>query len=104
MVMSQNANGIDSNDKDDRYGIASLADVSWGGVNLAVVDWSRLKMLGDEKRARQRRDNSGRVKDRFIRLNEYRVALRACRQLEAALQGQELDEEAARFAYREQII
>jgi uncharacterized protein YjbI with pentapeptide repeats len=29
-------------------GLVWLADVQWGGVNLSVVDWTRVKMLCDE--------------------------------------------------------
>jgi hypothetical protein len=37
-------------------------------------------------------------------LQEHKEAVRAYRQLAAALQEQELDEDASRFAYREQIV
>jgi uncharacterized protein YjbI with pentapeptide repeats len=33
---------------DDQYGYVALADVHWGDVNLTVIDWERLKRLGDE--------------------------------------------------------
>jgi uncharacterized protein YjbI with pentapeptide repeats len=33
---------------DDQYGYVALGDVHWGDVNLTVVDWDRLKRLGDE--------------------------------------------------------
>jgi len=32
----------------DQYGYIALADVHWGDVNLTVIDWTRLKRLGDE--------------------------------------------------------
>ncbi len=32
----------------DQYGYVALADVHWGDVNLTVVDWTKLKRLGDE--------------------------------------------------------
>jgi uncharacterized protein YjbI with pentapeptide repeats len=32
----------------EQYGYVALADVHWGDVNLTVVDWDRLKRLGDE--------------------------------------------------------
>src|SRR5258708_12025886 len=38
---------------DDKYGVASLADVNWGGVNLPIVAWSPLKMLVDESPPRR---------------------------------------------------
>ncbi|HET8851230.1 MAG TPA: pentapeptide repeat-containing protein [Ktedonobacteraceae bacterium] len=36
----------------DQYGYIALADVHWDDVNLTVVDWTRLKHLGDETIAR----------------------------------------------------
>lgn len=76
-----------------------LVDVRWDGVNLAVVDWSQMKILGDEYRARQpeEEDPFGRVIDK---LSKYQEAVRANRQLAVALQDQGLNEEASRFAYR----
>jgi hypothetical protein len=41
-----NLNGINAGD--DQYGYIALADVHWGDVNLTVIDWDRLKRLGDE--------------------------------------------------------
>ncbi len=39
-------NGIQASD--DQYGYVALADVHWGDVNLTVIEWDRLKRLGDE--------------------------------------------------------
>ncbi len=39
-------NGIHAGD--DQYGYVALADVHWGDVNLTVIEWQRLKRLGDE--------------------------------------------------------
>ncbi|MBV9230147.1 MAG: pentapeptide repeat-containing protein [Chloroflexi bacterium] len=80
-----------------------LADVLWEGANLAVVDWSQVRMLGDEYRARQKQQD-GQEKDRETRLKEYDQAVRANRQLAVALQSQGLNEDAARFAYRGQVL
>jgi uncharacterized protein YjbI with pentapeptide repeats len=33
---------------DDQYGYVALGDVHWGDVNLTVIEWDRLKRLGDE--------------------------------------------------------
>ncbi len=88
--------------KGSRY--ASLADVRWGGVNLAVVNWVQIKMLGDEQRARQSTTSDGKKKDRLTRLAEYQTAVRASRQLSAVLRAQGLQEEADYFAYRAQIL
>jgi uncharacterized protein YjbI with pentapeptide repeats len=81
----------------------SLADAQWGSVNLAVVQWSQVDMLGDEYEARQSTRN-GKRKNSAIRLGEYEVAVRGNRQLAVALRAQGLDEEAARFAYRAQLL
>jgi len=88
---------------DEKYGVASLADVNWGGVNLAVVDWSSLKMLGDEYWARRPTDMYGMKNDKARRLEQYRIAVRANRQLAVVLRDQGLNEEADHFAYRAQL-
>lgn len=89
---------------DNKYGTARLADVNWGNVNLAVVDWTQLNMLGDEQEARRKTTSQGEVKSQTLRLEEYQEAVRANRQLSITLQGQGLNEDAARFAYRAQLL
>lgn len=89
---------------DEVQGYVRLADVHWEGVNLGVVDWAPVKMLGDETRARRARDEEGNEKEKETRIHEYREAVRANRQLAVALQDQGLNEEAARFAYRAQLL
>jgi Pentapeptide repeats (8 copies) len=89
---------------DDKYGVASFADVSWGGVNLAVVDWSSLKMLGDEYEARRSTYAKEMKKNKAQHLEDYRIAVRANRQLAVALRDQGLNEDADRFAYRAQVL
>jgi hypothetical protein len=59
-------------------------------------------ILGDELVAEQKNKPDGTMKDHQARLNEYRAAVRANRQLAVALQA--LNEEAARFAYRAQRL
>lgn len=81
----------------------SLADAQWGDVNLAVVQWSQVDMLGDEYEARQSM-HVGKRKNSEDRLEEYESAVRATRQLAVALRAQGLDEEAARFAFRAQLL
>jgi uncharacterized protein YjbI with pentapeptide repeats len=80
-----------------------LVDVHWDNVNLAVVEWSHIKMLGDEDVARQK-EHDGKKKGNAKRLDEYKRAVRANRQLAVALQAQGLNEVAARFAYRAQKL
>jgi len=81
-----------------------LADLQWGDNNLAVVDWSQVDVLGDEREARQKKTPDGKKKEKAERLSEYQAAVRANRQLAVALQSQGLSEEAARFAYRAQRL
>ena len=80
-----------------------FVDVHWDNVNLAVVEWSQIKMLGDEYVARQK-EQDGKKKGGAKRLNEYKRAVRANRQLAVALQAQGLNEDASRFAYRAQKL
>ena len=80
-----------------------LVDTHWEGANLAVVNWSQMHILGEEYRARQG-EQEGAVKDRATRLQGFEEAVRANRQLALALQAQGLNEDAARFAYRSQVL
>lgn len=99
---STNLEGITLSDR--QVGPASLADVSWGSVNLAVADWSRLTRLGDEHRAQELRTGQGIVKNKVKRLDDYRAAVRASRQLANAMRAQGMNEEAISFAYRAQVL
>ena len=83
---------------------ALLADVCWGDVNVAVVDWSRFTILGDELRARQHNNDDGKPKDRQEYLRNYNSAVRTYRQLAVVLRNQGLNEDASRFAYRAQLM
>ena len=85
------------------HGAIIVADVRWNGANLSLVNWSQVKMLGDEYIARQSA-RDGRVKDKITRLKEYEAAIRANRQLSIALQGQGMNEIAAHFAYRANVL
>ena len=88
----------------EQYGLPRMADVHWNDVSLGVVDWSRVKTLGDEQKARKETDEEGAAKGAVMRLREYREAVRANRQLAVALQNRGLNEEAARFAFRAQLL
>jgi hypothetical protein len=87
-----------------QVGFVSLAGVHWGEVDLSVVDWTQVNVLGDEQQAGRLKGDDGKIKDAALRLFEYRIAVRANRQLAVALQGQGLSEEAAHFAYRAQLL
>ena len=89
---------------DEQRGVISLADVSWGNVNLAVVDWTHIKRLGDEREAYDQKLQDRAKQDKSRVLTRFRAAVRANRQLAIALQAQGLNEEAARFAYRAQKL
>jgi len=88
---------------DEHHRGPQLADVHWSDVNMSVANWSQVTMLGDENQARQKKRN-GMVKDGKTRLQEHQTAVRANRQLGMALQAQGLNEDAARFAYRAQVL
>ena len=87
-----------------KSGFVLLAGVRWSDVDLSVVDWTQMNILGDENQARRREKENGGTKDSAMRLEEYRTAVRANRQLAVALQGEGLNEEAARYAYRAQRL
>ncbi len=80
-----------------------LVDVRWGTVNLSVVDWSKMHMLGEEFEARQT-TRDGKLKTDAMRLRDYMEAVRANRQLAVTLQAQGLNEQAGAFAYRAQVL
>ncbi len=86
----------------EKHGFVQVSDVHWGDVNLAIVDWSLITQLGDEGRARAQ-SLEKRV-DKETLIESYREAVRANRQLAVALQGQGLNEEAAQFLYRAQVL
>ena len=86
----------------EKYGFVRLSDVHWADVNLAIIDWSLIKILGDEGRARAQ-SREKRVDNETL-IESYREAVRANRQLAVALQGQGLNEEATRFLYRAQVL
>ena len=80
-----------------------VVDTQWSNVNLAIVGWSQVNMLGDEYKVRKiMRD--AKIQDLDEWLWQYDRAVRANRQLAVALQSQGLNEDAARFAYRAQVL
>ncbi len=89
---------------DETYGSVHLADVRWGDVNLAVVDWEHVTRLGDEQNAHQKKDTEGETKDKRTRIDDYKEAVRANRQLAIVLREQGLNEVADHFAFRAQNL
>lgn len=91
-------------------GYIRVADLAWGGANLAIVNWTGgdgligSVTLGDEREAWRSRLPDGKKKDRAQRIKEFEAAVRANRQLAVALQAQGMNEEAAAFAYRAQAL
>src|SRR5207244_4298052 len=81
-----------------------LADVHWGDVNIAVVNWSAISVLGDEVETKKSRTTYGRIKSPRECFDEYQTAVRDYRQLSVVLRNQGLNEVASRFAYRAQLI
>jgi len=83
---------------------ASFDQVIFDNTNLTVVDWSQVGILGDERTAHERKRSDGKPKSRQRRLTDYKAAVRANRVLAVSLQAQGLSEDAARFAYRAQLL
>lgn len=80
-----------------------IADTRWENVNLSMIDWKQVNIIGDEYRASQKKTQQGKEKSTKERLSEYELAVRANRQLAVVLQSQGLDEDASRFAYRARL-
>jgi len=89
---------------DENYIGPFLADIRWGNTNMALVEWSQIAILRDEYQARQAKDDEYKKKEIFTRIDEFKRAVRANRQLSVVLQAQGLNEDAARFAYRAQSL
>ncbi len=75
-----------------------LAGIHWEDVDLTMLNWSQVILLGEEHRALQKK-RDGEKKTKNVRLREYQEATRANRQLAVALEGQGLNQDAVRFAY-----
>lgn len=82
----------------------SLAGVRWNGVDLSVVDWAQLKLLGEECEAQRPRTRQGEEKDHATHIREYQLAARSNRQLALVLQEQGLYDVAVYFAYRARVL
>ena len=89
--------------QDDKGRFASFANAHWSDANISVIDWSSVKMLGDEYEARQLEPSSDKTK-REERIEAFRTAVQANRQLSVVLRTQGLNEDAMRFAYRSQKL
>jgi len=83
---------------------ASLDQVTFDSVNLTVVDWSVVPVLGDEVTAKSPKDAHSERKDAGTRRREYAAAVRANRVLASILRGQGMYDEADHYAYRAHIL
>jgi uncharacterized protein YjbI with pentapeptide repeats len=90
------------------HGLAFLVNVVWGGANLNEVDWSQVKVLGEERGARHPNRRPlpplPPVILTYPRVVFFEYALQAYRQLAAALRAQGVSEWADHFAYRGQVV
>jgi hypothetical protein len=95
---------LDSIDLDE----AKVADVRWGDVNLALVAWDRVKILGDELEANNQTIPKRNDPDKENKKNDwlwaYRKAIRANRQVATILRDQGWDEVAEKLDYRAQVL
>jgi Uncharacterized low-complexity proteins len=76
---------------------ALVSGVHWGGTDLTRIDWAQVKVLEDEKRAKKQTTRGPQL----ARLHE---AVSAYRNLAIELREQGLDDVAARFTYRSQVL
>jgi uncharacterized protein YjbI with pentapeptide repeats len=86
---------------DKVHGCARLADVHWGDANMALIDWTSIKTLTGKKGEvvhRQSAVTYTAADRRKTTLHDYEEAVRTNRQLAVQLQGQGLNEDAARFS------
>ncbi len=83
---------------------ASLAGVHWGDVDLSVVNWKSVKVLGDEQKAHQPKTSEGEMRQSSERVYDYRSAVRATRQIAIMLRDQGLGGYADYFSYRARVL
>lgn len=83
---------------------ASLDQMTFDDVNLTVLDWSLVPVLGDEITAWNMRDTNGKPKDAKARRADFQAAVRANRVLAVTLRSQGMNEDADRYFYRAQVL
>jgi len=89
---------------DVKLGDVSVADTHWSDMNLSRIDWDQVTELGDESEARSSKRWDGKKKTKNEKVIFYETAVRANRQLAAALEAQGMNEVAAKFSYRSQLL
>ena len=80
-----------------------VADIHWEGVNLSVVNWSEIRILGDDLQAVPR-EAGGTARQQELRFRLFSSAARANQQLALALQAQGMTDDANRFFYRSRVL
>jgi uncharacterized protein YjbI with pentapeptide repeats len=80
-----------------------VADMHWEGVNLSVVNWSAIRILGDDRWALQA-ESGGAVANQELSARMFKSAVRANQQLALALQVQGMVDDANRFFYRSRVL
>lgn len=88
----------------EEFGVVLLSDIHWNDAHISLVNWAQVKVLGDEQEAKQPSMWFGHLKTQREQLEGYQRAVRSNRQLAIALQNEGLNEDAARFAYRAQLL
>jgi uncharacterized protein YjbI with pentapeptide repeats len=81
-----------------------LSGVHWDSVNLSLVDWSKVRRLDDEHRARTGTAGGPTDETLYLPLNAYLHAVQANRQLATVMRNQGISEDASRFEYRAQVL
>jgi len=56
-----------------------LLDTQWSNANLAIVDWTQVKILDDEYKAKQLNGPGAKPKSNGEQLRDYEKAVRANR-------------------------
>lgn len=79
-------------------------EVSWNNTDISSVNWRQIRELGNDHVAYQTKDSKGDKKSRERQLHEFRQAIRANTHLAVVLKNQGLITDAARFAYRVQVL
>jgi uncharacterized protein YjbI with pentapeptide repeats len=94
--------------RDDTKGEASFLDMRWRDANLAVVDWAQMRTLrfpsSAVRAATSPHAGAPRHGKSGLEAEELEGAVRANRQLSAALREQGLNEHADRFVYSSQKL
>jgi hypothetical protein len=83
---------------------ASLDQTIFDNTNLSVVRWQDVPILGDELRARAEKDDIGKRKSHWQRVEDYQAAARAYRRLAVALQANGMNDAADTYRYRAQLM